>query len=71
MIVALGMFYIMLHGPAVDAPVTRRPVLDGLRHQVPVLLHIYENHLEPQLPPAIVAHGGSLMEPNRLLLLRG
>lgn len=56
MIIPLCVFYIMLHSPAIDAPIARRPVLDGLRHEVPILLHIHEDHLKPQLPPAIVAN---------------
>ena len=50
------MFNIMLHGPAVDTPIAWWPILDGLGHQIPILLHIHKNHLEPQLPPAIVAY---------------
>lgn len=64
MVIPLGVFDVMFHGPAVDAPVAGRSILDGLRHEIPVLLHVGEDHLEPKLPPAVIAHWGSFVESN-------
>ena len=55
MAVLLSMLYIMLHGSTVYAPVAGRSILDCLGHQVSVVLHVDEDHLKPELAPAVVA----------------
>lgn len=47
MIIPLGMFYIMLHSPTIDAPVAGRSILYRLGHQIRILPHIHKDHLEP------------------------
>ena len=66
-IVPLGMFQVVLHSPAIDAPVAGRSLLDAFGHQVPIFLYVHEDHLEPQLSPAIVAYCSSLVQPYSLL----
>ena len=67
MIVLFCMFQVVLHRPAIDAPVAGRSLLDALGHQVPVFLNVHEDHLKPQLSPAIVAYCCSLVQPHPLL----
>lgn len=61
------MFQVVLHSPTIDSPVAGRSLLDALGHQVPVFLYVHEDHLEPQLSPAIVAYCSSLVQPHPLL----
>jgi hypothetical protein len=61
------MFQVVLHSPTIDSPVAGWSLLDALGHQVPVFLYVHEDHLEPQLSPAIVAYCSSLVQPHPLL----
>ena len=67
MIVLFCMFQVVLHRPAIDAPVAWRSLLVALGHQVPLFLNVHEDHLEPKLSPAIVAYCCSLVQPHPLL----
>lgn len=50
-----SMVLIMIHGPAVDAPITRGPVPDAGGQLSGYLVPVKKYHLEPQLFPAQIA----------------
>jgi hypothetical protein len=66
MTIFLGVLKVVLHRAAVYPPIADWPLLNAVRHQVGVLLDEHEDHLKPELSPAVVTDRRVLIQTNRL-----